>query len=200
MTKLTKYLQGGRRGLGWALGAAPSSPSHPASRCLPWCQGEPVLACRVIRASFPASHHRAASAWSILGETLRARDAHGRGQVGQSPSEMWRAALDTETTSLSLRCCLQGHASDRAGKPAQMTSFIPKQWEFPAGVCRSRRGSLSECGEVWNGLNQQRRWEGWAQVMCTVFPGLSCMCFAKAAGQNLEGGPFARSLLENYLC
>ena len=47
---------------------------------------------------------------------------------------------------------------------------------------------------------KQRRWEGWAQVMCTVFPGLSCMCFAKAAGQNLEGDPFARSLLENYLC
>lgn len=76
---------------------------------------------------------------------------------------------DTETTSLSLRCCLLGHASDQAGKPAQMTSFIPKQWEFPAEVCRSRRGSLSESGEVWNVLNQQRRWEGWAQVMCTAF-------------------------------
>lgn len=113
---------------------------------------------------------------------------------------MWQAALDTETMSLSLKCCLQGHASDRAGKPAQMTSFIPKQWEFPAEVCRSRRSSLSECGEVLNVLNQQCRREGWAQVMCTVFLDLSCMCFAKAAGQNLEGDPFARSLLENYLC
>lgn len=125
----------------------------------------------------------------LMGEAGWGRDHQRCGRL------LW-----TQKRCLSLKCCLQGHASDRAGNPAQMTSFIPKQWEFPAEVCRSRRSSLSECGEVLNVLNQQCRREGWAQVMCTVFPDLSCMCFAKAAGQNLEGDPFAHSLLENYLC